>query len=164
MTSGRLARVYLGRGTQSLALLVAVCLAGCGGKTAPSKHVTSELGMEPGASRAEKTHIVDLGAGRASGSFAIHAPDPRRNTFTVSLSAPAANDVSLAIRTWYGVRLQILTSSRDRGVCERHGSRVACLARFPSLEAQRPGRWTFVVAKRSGAAARVTVQVAFTPA
>jgi hypothetical protein len=78
------------------------------------------------------------------------------------MTAPAAADVGIRIRTWYGQIFRVVESTRrDRVSCERRGSQVSCLARFPALEAQRAGRWTVVVVKTSARPARVRVAVAF---
>jgi hypothetical protein len=106
-------------------------------------------------------HSLEMNPGRSVVRFPITAPPPPEHTFDVYIEAPATADVGVRIRTWYGQRLSVLTSTRDRTWCSIRWRHVICRLAFPRLEAQRPGEWTVVVIKRSRPPARVRVEVTF---
>lgn len=102
-----------------------------------------------------------MSAGRSSAQYKITAPDPARYEFEVAVTAPAAVDVGVSIRTWYGAIFpSILDSTHDPG-CRTRGSQVACFEQFPLLPAQQAGSWTVIAAKQSGPAATVRIVITF---
>jgi hypothetical protein len=105
-----------------------------------------------------------LPAGPAAARFAIRAPAPPSHTFTVRILAPLHADVAVWLQTWYGQRLDVLTSTHDRASCRAAAEQTVCLLRFPRLEAQRAGTWTVHAAKRSPRPAVVQITVTFQPA
>jgi hypothetical protein len=106
-------------------------------------------------------HSLEMNRGRSVVRFPITALPPPEHTFDVYVEAPATADVGVRMRTWYGQRLSVLRSTRDRTSCSIRGRHVVCQLAFPRLEAQRPGEWTVVVIKRSRPPARVRVEVTF---
>ncbi len=115
--------------------------------------------------------LVALPAGHSSGHFAIIAPSPARYAFRVTLDLPAAGNVAVQLRTWYGAVLDILDyrpgeqseSSIVNGSsgCKSAGQRLLCVQEYPLLEAQKSGPWTVLVSKRSIPPATVRVAVTF---
>jgi hypothetical protein len=99
--------------------------------------------------------------GPSTARFEITALAPPRHTWDVRVAAPSDADVGARIRTWYGQRLRVLDSTRDRSSCRIEASRSVCSLAFPRLEVQRPGAWTVIVTKRSMPPARVRVTVIF---
>jgi hypothetical protein len=106
-------------------------------------------------------HSLEMNRGRSVVRFPITALPPPEHTFDVYVEAPATADVGVRMRTWYGQRLSVLRSTRDRTSCSIRERQVVCQLAFPRLEAQRPGEWTVVVIKRSRPPARVRVEVTF---
>jgi hypothetical protein len=109
-------------------------------------------------------HRLRLPAGPAAAQFAIHALAPPSHTFTVRIVAPSHADVAVWLQTWYGQRLDVLTSTHDRASCRAAADQTVCLLRFPRLEAQRAGTWTVHAAKRSPRPVVVEITVTFQPA
>jgi hypothetical protein len=105
-----------------------------------------------------------LPAGPVAAQFAIRAPAPSSHTFTVRILAPRHADIAIWLQTWYGQRLNVLGSTRDRANCRAAANQTVCLLRFPRLEAQRAGTWTVHAAKRSPRPAVVQITVTFQPA
>ena len=105
-----------------------------------------------------------LPAGPVAAQFAVHAPAPPSHTFTVRIVAPHHADIAVWLQTWYGQRLDVLTSTHDRAWCRAAAEQTVCLLRFPRLEAQRAGTWTMHAAKRSPRPAVVEITVTFHPA
>jgi hypothetical protein len=81
----------------------------------------------------------------------------------VRVSAPAATDVGVRIRTFYGTDLHVVGSTLRGDSCNTKQGQMACVFRFPALEAQRAGRWTVIVMKTSRPPASVAVKVTFKP-
>jgi hypothetical protein len=134
------------------ALLVGV--SGCGGGAPGKGTSTAPIGRPQAAT-------LHLAAGRSAAQFMIVAPPPPKYTWNASVAAPAAADVGVNIRTWYGVDLQVLTSTHDAESCKTGARRSTCFTRFPFLEAQRAGRWTVIATKRSGPPAVVHIAITF---
>lgn len=107
--------------------------------------------------------LLRLGDGRASARFAVTALDPPTHTYDIRVDTVASADISVGIRTWYGQRLRVLDSIKKDSGCQARRGRARCNFAFPALEAQRPGRWTVIVRKRSGPPAAVRVVVTFNP-
>jgi hypothetical protein len=110
---------------------------------------------------------VALPKSRSTRRFNITAPDPANHAFTFRIKQhPVAAQVFVRIKTSYGdltvfdPDVQPFVSS-DAIHCQDQGSSRACLMRFPSLVAERAGRWTVVVEKLSDAPADVRVEVEF---
>ena len=99
--------------------------------------------------------------GHSTRSFAITAPSPPKHTWDVRIVTQSTADVSITARTWYGVSLYLLNSTRNRRACSTRPARTTCLLRYPHLEAQRAGRWRIVVRKRSQGPATVRVAITF---
>jgi hypothetical protein len=104
---------------------------------------------------------LEMASGPTTARFAITALSPPDHTWDVEVDAPATADIAVRIVTWYGQRLRVLDSTRDKTSCRREGSRSHCALAFPRLEAQRAGTWTVVVEKRSQAKASVRMAVTF---
>jgi hypothetical protein len=105
-----------------------------------------------------------LAAGPVAAQFAIQAPAPPSHTFTVRIVAPYHADVAVWLQTWYGQRLNVLSSTHDRVWCRARAEQTVCLLPFPRLEAQRAGTWIVHAAKRSPRPAVVEITVTFQPA
>ena len=121
-------------------------------------------GPRAAAALARRSHMrfLGLGQGRTTARARITAPPPRHHAFNVRISVrPASADVEAWIQTWYGQRFHFLDSTRKRGRCRFRNFRAVCDVALPRLEAQRGGRWTIVVRKRTQAAANVRVDVVF---
>jgi hypothetical protein len=142
----------------ALSIVIPACLSGesGSGSLVDSSAAREDLQLVGEA----QGHSLEMNAGRSVVRFPITAPPPPEHTFDVYIEAPATADVGVRIRTWYGQRLTVLRSTRDRTSCSIRGRHVCRLA-FPRLEAQRPGEWTVVVIKRSRPPARVRVEVTF---
>ena len=141
------------------AIAAIVCLVGslvgaCGGSP-------SRASPNRGLAGRPQSGTVRLSAGRASGKFEITALPPPTHSWDVRVTSPRTADVSVDALTWYGVRLHVIYSSRGDAGCHAVGALSSCFARFPFLEAQRAGRWTVIVAKRSGPPATVNVTITF---
>src|SRR5207248_2680155 len=139
------------RGLATAAVCAAAALGGaaCGGG---HKHGTAVEGLGPQSAR------LPVATGRSTARYVVTAPSPARYGFDVFLNTPLAADIVVEVRTWYGSTLSIFDSRDHRGHdCPVEGSRVVCFLRFPVLPAQKAGRWTVVVTKRSGASAIVRV-------
>jgi hypothetical protein len=105
--------------------------------------------------------VLRLGDGRASARFTVTALDPPTHTYDVRVQSAASADISVSMRTWYGQRLRVLDSIESDRACRTRRGRADCNFAFPALEAQRPGRWTVIVKKRSGPPGSVRVAVTF---
>jgi hypothetical protein len=147
-------------------LAAAALLGGC---TLDDEEL-SETATEPRQQRAAVGQLVwersfSFPEGRSNRHFDISAPKPPAHTWDVRVEHPRGTDVRLSIETWYGTKLRVFESTADlpASSCRERGNRQVCLARFPALEAQRPGRWTVSAAKLSKPAAEVLVEVQFTP-
>jgi hypothetical protein len=105
--------------------------------------------------------VLRLGDGPRSARFIVTALDPPTHTYDVRVNSVASADISVSVRTWYGQRLRVLDSIEEDRACRTRQGRVDCNFAFPALEAQRPGRWTVIVKKRSGPPATVRVAVTF---
>jgi hypothetical protein len=110
---------------------------------------------------------VALPKSRSTRRFNITAPDPANHAFAFRIKQrPAAAQVFVKIKTSYGdltvfdPNVQPFVSS-EAIHCEDQGSSRDCLMRFPSLVAERAGRWTVVVEKLSDGPAEVRVEVEF---
>lgn len=153
--------------TLSVAWL-AVILTSCGAspihdKSAsvkPANQVVSPL-TESESGDTQLTRVLHLSAGRGSATWAVQAPDPRRHTVEVRLGSAATADLRVRVRTWYGQTLRLIDWSLTNPACTRRQGRMRCWVILPALEAQKPGRWTFVVEKRSIPEARITLSVMF---
>jgi len=144
-----------------LALAVAACSGGGGSARGTPSHGKNIVRTGGVVGQPQAARLV-LSAGRSSAQYRITAPSPAKYAFDVSVTAPVSATVSVIIRTWYGaIFSSILTSTHDRGVCRRRGSRDICFERFPLLEAQRAGTWTVIASKRSEPPATVRVVVTF---
>jgi hypothetical protein len=104
---------------------------------------------------------LQLPVGGSTARFTVTALPPPEHTWDVHVDAPAAADVGVRIRTWYGQQLRVLDTTRDPTSCDVRSGRSFCSLAFPRLEAQRPGKWTVIVQKRSKPAADVRVEVTF---
>lgn len=108
-----------------------------------------------------QSQTIMMAAGPSTAHFAITAIAPPQHTWDVHVDAPTRADLAVRIRTWYGQRLRVLGTTRDRTSCEIRDRRSVCSMAFPRLEAQRSGKWTVIVVKRSLPPARVRVAVTF---
>jgi hypothetical protein len=152
-------------------LLVTLLLAGivgCTRQAGTSSSTPSTATTPPAATARVQPNGVArrlrLPAGPVAAQFAIHAPAPPSHTFTVRIVAPRHADLAVWLQTWYGQRLDVLTSTHDRALCRAAAKQTVCLLQFPRLEAQRAGTWTVHAAKRSPRPAVVEVTVTFHPA
>ena len=144
----------------ALALAVTACSGG-GGSARGTPSQAKNIARTSGVTEPPQAARLVLPTGRSSAQYQITAPSPAEYAFDVSVTAPASADVAVNIRTWYGAILSILGSTHDQGACGRRGSQDICFERFPFLPAQRAGKWTVVVSKRSEAPATVRVTVTF---
>jgi hypothetical protein len=148
----------------SVACSALLAVAGCEESSGEPARVASappDVSTPAGLVGQLQARTLDLPAGRSSARFEITALAPSRHTWDMRVSAPAEADVGVWIRTWYGQRLRVLDSTRDRSSCRLAASRSVCSLAFPRLEAQRPGAWTVFVAKRSTQSAQVRVSLVF---
>lgn len=144
-----------------LALVPGACTGGGGSARATQSHRQHITRASVGVGRPQAASLM-LAEGRSSARYRITAPSPAQYGFEVTVIAPAAANVSVNARTWYGAILSILISTRDlRESCRRHGSQDICFERFPLLPAQRAGTWTIVASKRSEPAATVRIVITF---
>jgi hypothetical protein len=131
----------------------------------PSTSATSATATDPAALvGTPQGQTLQMPVGGATAKFTITALPPPEHTWDVRVDAPATADVAVRIRTWYGQRLRVLDTTHDPTSCDVQGARSVCSLAFPRLEAQRPGEWTVIVAKRSEPRARVRVEVIFSEA
>ena len=90
--------------------------------------------------------------------------DPSRWSFTVIVTAPNGSTVDVTFLTADGATLNILetpeTPEEADCVSEPEGF-LACMTRFPILEAREPGVWTALIHKTSEPAAEVHVNIAW---
>ena len=107
--------------------------------------------------------LLRLPAGRSSSRFLLFAPDPPTHPFDVHVETAASARLTIDIRTWYGQVLHVLRAASMEAWCHEQGRKARCLIPLPILEAQRAGRWTVIVRKRSQAAVTAEVSVAFKP-
>jgi hypothetical protein len=154
----------------AIACLAAFIAGGCsGGNNGGMPTTPIPSGATTTATAATPTSLVgtpqgqtlEMPAGRSTAKFTITALPPPEHTWDVYVDAPATADVAVRIRTWYGQPLRVLDTTHDPTSCDVQGARSVCSLAFPRLEAQRPGEWTVIVAKRSGPRARVRVEVTF---
>ena len=138
----------------AIACSVALVAGGCAGGGITADHANVLLGRP-------QTGVLRLPPGRSANSFTITALSPPRYVWDARVTAPANADVEVDIRTWYGVELQVVDSTNNKQTCGISHARSVCLAHFPLLEAQRPGRWTVIAAKHSGPAAIVRIAITF---
>ena len=138
----------------AVACPVALVAGGCGGGGTTADHANVLIGRP-------QTGVLRLAPGRSANSFTITALSPPRYVWDARVTAPANADVEVDIQTWYGVELQVLDSTKNKQTCRVTHARSVCLARFPLLEAQRPGRWTVIAAKHSGPTAIVRIAITF---
>jgi hypothetical protein len=147
--------------TWPMALLVAGCGGGSGAQ--PKPPVTQH--GEPPANTALIGHpqvgILRLGRGSSVKRFTIIALPPPQYAWDARVVAPAAANIVVNAHTWYGVDLNVMPSTQDRQNCRIIRQTSSCLAHYPLLEAQRPGRWTVSASKRSGPPAAVRVAITF---
>ena len=143
-----------------LVLAVAACSGG-GGRARGTPSHGQKIVRSDGVTEQPQPAELVLSAGRSSARYRITAPSPAKYAFDVSVTAPAAVNVAVNMRTWYGTTLTILDSSHDRAWCRRRGSQDICFLPFPFLPAQLAGKWTVVASKQSGPLATVRVVVTF---
>jgi len=160
--------VFVRHRASSPTLCVVVGLAnGCAGNPSTAPDLTTAgspvAAGEHLAGRAQRA-TLHLARGKSSARFAITALAPPTHTFDVRVGAPAAADVGVRIRTWYGVPLRILNSTHNPDRCRSAGGRSSCYVPFPLLEAQRAGRWTVIASKRSRHPADVAITITFSQA
>ena len=155
----------------AVACLTAIANGGCSGgdktdmTTRPQSSERSPsvpLATDPAALIGKpQAQTLEMSAGPSTTRFTITALPPPQHTWDVHVDTPLTADVAVSIRTWYGQRLRVLDTTHDQASCEVQGERSVCSLAFPRLEAQRPGKWTVIVVKRSQPAARVRVEVIF---
>src|SRR5207244_3597136 len=115
--------------------------------TAPAK--APAAGHFGSAPRPQAASLA-LRAGHSSARFRITAPSPARYDFDVALNLPAAADIVVQFRTWYGAVLDILdyrpgeqseasTVNGQATGCRSLGSRLVCVQHYPLLAAQKAG-------------------------
>ena len=144
-----------------LALAAGACTGGGGNARATQSHRQHVTRGSAGTGRPPAASLM-LAEGRSSARYRITAPSPAQYGFEVTVIAPAAANVSVNARTWYGAILSILISTRDlREWCRRQGSQDICFERFPLLPAQRAGTWTIVASKHSEPASTVRIAITF---
>ena len=145
----------------AVGVLLALSAAACTGGGATG-HPAGRTASPAGIIGKPQAASLSLRAGRSSVQYEITAPDPARYEFDVAVTAPVSVDVGVGITTWYGAIFpSILDSSHDAGSCQVRRSEDVCFEMFPSLPAQRAGRWTVVAAKRSGPAATIRIVITF---
>lgn len=108
--------------------------------------------------------VVELGEGEVTETYQFEAMDPTQWTLTVSVTAPITTVVNVTFTTTDGGTLSIFETPSDpeQADCvEEPQGFLACVARFPLLEAREPGTWTATVHKVSEPAAEVHVNVAW---
>jgi hypothetical protein len=107
--------------------------------------------------------LLRLPAGRSSSRSLLFASDPPTHPFDVHVETAASARLTIDIRTWYGQVLHVLWAASMEAWCHQWGTQARCLIPLPILEAQRAGRWTLIVRKRSQAPVTAEVSVAFKP-
>jgi hypothetical protein len=146
-----------------------VCLAlvaGCGGGAGRGVVTRPRHGVPPPSGTLgghPQVGVLRLQAGRSSAHFKITALSPPHHTYNVQIIAPAATDLAVRIRTWYGVDLGVTdstTKEKDK-LCKASANRIVCNYLFPELEAQRAGPWTVIATKHSRPPATVRIAVTF---
>ena len=95
-----------------------------------------------------------LGAGPRTAAYPIVAPDPTTHQLTVAVVAPRAADVEVWLDR-SNTRLPVLTSTRDRTLCQPSHEEVRCEVRLGVPQ----GVWTASIAKRSALPAAIQLTV-----
>jgi len=154
------------RAVLSLAALAA-CTGGQGGPTparsVPVESVTASTSGSGDVQANGVPHTLDLGRGRQSAEWAIEALDPPTHSYTVRIVASGHPDLEVWLTNVHGVRLNVLPGTQEHPSCNTAPAELECVAYFPALEAQQGGIWILHVVKRTTAASRVTVTIAFEP-
>lgn len=140
----------------------ALLVAGCGGGGPKSNAGASTRGPSSTALAGHpQVAVLHLSAGRSTARFTIVALPPAQFAWNARVTAPASADLHVSVLTWYGVKLDVLKSTRNGALCSVSHGRSNCVTSFPLLEAQRAGRWAVVASKRSTAPASVRVAITF---
>lgn len=146
----------------------------CGGSSGPRTRAGDESSHGHAALPARlapQSASLSLTEGRSTAQYTIVAPSPARYAFDVSTDMPRSAALTIVLRTWYGA---VLTAGEYRpdatsgsstvnseSGCSAHGPRLTCVGHYPLLPAQKAGKWTVLVSKRSQAPASVRVGLTF---
>ena len=106
--------------------------------------------------------VLDLPEGEVTQSFEFEAMDPTQWSFMVIVTAPIGATVDVTFLTADGATLNIFETPEtpEAADCvEEPKGFLACMTRFPILEAREPGVWTASVHKTSAPAAEVHINV-----
>jgi hypothetical protein len=145
-----------------LCLSATLLVTGCGaGAPIPAATTNSHAGgaLNVLVGRAQ-TAFLWLPSGRTSARYPITALSPSRYTFDVAVRAPSSAVFKVVMYTWYGATLSVLDATRGHG-CASSRRLTVCVLRFPLLPAQKAGRWSVIVSKRSERPTWVRVAVKF---
>jgi hypothetical protein len=103
-----------------------------------------------------------LGAGQATATYLVVAPDPPTHPLTVVVSMPRAAEVKVWLETEFKSRVPVVGRRLDPTSCKPAGGRVRCVVRFGVVDAGGElGIWTARVAKHSSPPAVMEVTVRF---
>lgn len=115
--------------------------------------------------------MLRLTKGRSTAQYTIIAPSPALYAFDVSTDMPRSATLRILLRTSYGVVLTAgeyrpnstreSSTANSESACSVHRARLTCIGHYPLLPAQKGGKWTVVVSKRSQAPASVRVGLTF---
>jgi hypothetical protein len=143
-----------------LALAAGACTGGGGNARATQSHRQHVTRGSAGTGRPQAASLM-LAEGRSSARYRITAPSPARYGFEVTVIAPAAANVSVNARTWYGANSAF---SSPRAIFEnRAGARAPRTSALSDFRCCLPsaGTWTIVASKHSEPAATVRIAITF---
>jgi hypothetical protein len=137
-------------------------LSGCGGGSSASPPATAAVtqagsGAIPGGQ--PQGALLHLAAGSSEARFHINAV--AGDMWTLTLSAPAATDLSVVAVKAGGERLELLSSSHSAEGCSVLAQHTLCLLRFAVGSNVSGGAWTVAVHKRGGPEATTSVYLTF---
>ena len=158
--------------TIAAAVIAAVCACGGSGEPTTQTADTSSHGHSPLPARlTPQSAVLRLAEGRSTARYTIIAPSPARYAFDVSTDMPRSAALTILLRTSYGAVLTAgeyrpnatseSSTANSESACSVHGPRLTCVGHYPLLPAQKAGKWTVVVSKRSRAPASVRVALTF---
>jgi hypothetical protein len=137
-------------------------LGGCGGGASASSPASAAVtqagsGAIPGGQ--PQGALLHLPAGSSEAHFHISAV--AGDTWTLTLSAPAAAEISVEAVKADGERLELLGSSHSAEGCSVLAQHTLCLLRFAVGSNVSGGAWTVAARKHGGPEATTSVYLTF---
>ena len=103
-----------------------------------------------------------LGAGQATATYLVVAPDPPTHPLTVVVTMPRAAEVKVWLETEFKSRVPVVGRRQDSTSCKPAGGQVRCQVRLGTVNAGGElGIWTARVAKHSSPPAVMEMTVRF---